>query len=159
MNPARVVRLVTRPRSITTRVTRAHAAVLRASRGRIRSSRLLAGGQPVLSLTTTGRRSGQRRSAVVAYLRDGDSYAVFAMNLGNERDPAWSINLEALPAAEICVGGADIQVAARRASGDERERLWAAYRDRLPAAEGFRAIAGRDIPVWVLEPRGRAAGG
>jgi deazaflavin-dependent oxidoreductase (nitroreductase family) len=153
VDPARLVRLVTRPRAITTRFTRLHAAVLRASRGRIRRSLVLGGGQPVLSLSTVGRRSGRRRSTVVAYLGDGGAFAVFGMNLGSEHDPAWSLNLEASPDAAVTVDGRRTAVTARRLSGSEGERLWRMYRQRLPAVERFRAIAGRDIPIWLLEPR------
>jgi F420H(2)-dependent quinone reductase len=149
---ARFVRLVTRPRWIVTRFTRLHAAALRASGGRLRRSRLFAGGQPVLSLTTTGRRSGQQRSTIVAYLRDGDDYAVFAMNLGNERDPAWCLNLDANPQAAVHVDGKGLRVSARRVSGAEAERLWGLYVARLPASEHFRAISGREIPIFVLAP-------
>jgi deazaflavin-dependent oxidoreductase (nitroreductase family) len=147
---ARATRLLTRPRPLVTRFTRLHAALLRGSRGRIRRSRVLGGGQPVLSLTTTGRRTGEPRSTIVAYLRDGDAYAVFAMNLGNERDPAWCVNLGANPEAWIDVDGRRLQVRASRARGEEATRLWNAYRARLPAVESFRAIADREIPIFVL---------
>jgi F420H(2)-dependent quinone reductase len=149
---ARVVRLVTRPRRIVTRLTRLHAAALRVSGGRLRRSRLLAGGQPVLSLTTTGRRSGHPRSTVVAYLRDGDRYAVYAANLGSQNDPAWSRNLDSHSRAWIHVDGRRIPVVARRATGPEHDRLWTAYSTRLPAVEHFRMIAGREIPIFVLTP-------
>ena len=98
----------------------------------------------------------QRRcddSGVVAYLRDGDAWAIFGMNLGNERDPAWSLNLDARPDAVVAVEGRAVSVVARRVRGGEAERLWRRYAERLPAAERFRAIAGRDIPVWLLEAR------
>jgi F420H(2)-dependent quinone reductase len=121
---ARAVRLVTRPRWIVTRLTRLHAAALRVSGGRLRRSRLLAGGQPVLSLTTTGRQSGRQRSTIVAYLRDGDGYAVYGANLGSEHDPAWSRNLDVHPQAWIHVEGQRIPVVARRATGPEQERHW-----------------------------------
>jgi deazaflavin-dependent oxidoreductase (nitroreductase family) len=147
---ARAVRLLTRPRAITTRFTRLHAALLRASRGRLRRSRLLGGGQPVLSLTTTGRRSGEPRSTIVAYLEDGDAYVVFGANLGGERDPAWCLNLAADPSATIHVNGHRLDVGATRATGDEAKRLWRAYAERLPAVDTFAAIAGREIPVWIL---------
>jgi deazaflavin-dependent oxidoreductase (nitroreductase family) len=149
---ARMVRLLTRPRPIFTAFTRLHARVLRLSRGRIRRSVLLAGGQPVLSLTTTGRRSGQSRSTVVAYMRDGGAYVVTAVTLGSERDPAWFLNLDADPQAEIDVEGKRIAVVARRAMGSERQRLWDLWLERLPATEAFSEIAGREIPVLVLEP-------
>ena len=106
----------------------------------------------MLSLTTTGRRSGRPRSTIVAYLRDGDRYAVYAANLGSEHDPGWSLNLHAHPRAWIHVEGQRIPVIAHRATGPEHERLWAAYAARLPAVEHFRAIAGREIPVFVLTP-------
>jgi deazaflavin-dependent oxidoreductase (nitroreductase family) len=131
--------------------------VLRASRGRIRRSLLFAGGQPVLSLTTTGRRSGRSRSTTVAYMRDGESYVVTGVALGSERHPAWVLNLTANPAAEIEVGGKRIPVTARRARGAEEQRLWRRWVERLPATEAFREIAGREIPVMVLKPRATSA--
>ena len=130
------------------------AWVLRHSRGRIRRSFLLAGGQPVLSLTTTGRRSGQSHSTTVAYLPEGDTLVLAAINLGNERAPAWALNLAANPAAEVVVDGTRIPVRARRADGAERDRLWGAWVRRLPSAETFALISGREIPVFVLERAG-----
>jgi F420H(2)-dependent quinone reductase len=78
--------------------TRAHAALIRLSGGRIRRSFLFTGGMPVLVLTTTGRKSGQRRSTPVGYLEHGDAYAVLASNAGNDSSPAWWLNLQADPA-------------------------------------------------------------
>jgi F420H(2)-dependent quinone reductase len=149
---ARLARLLTRPRRAFTAFTRLHAWALRASRGRIRRSFLFAGGQPVLSLTTTGRHSGRLRSTVVAYMRDGDAYVITAVTLGSERDPAWFLNLTANPHAEVEVDGQRTTVLARRASGEEEQRLWQRWLERLPATETFRSIAGRKIPVVVLEP-------
>ena len=149
---ARLVRLLTRPRPLVTRFTRLQAWVLRRSRGRIRRSLIFGGGQPVLSLTTTGRRSGRERSTMVAYMRVGADYVVTAANLGNERDPAWFLNLMAEPRARIVVKGRSIAVSARRAAGEEAERLWRLWVERLPAAQTFAGIAGREVPVVVLEP-------
>jgi deazaflavin-dependent oxidoreductase (nitroreductase family) len=152
---ARLARVLTRSRPVVTRFTRAHAWALRASRGRIRSSVVLGAGQPVLSLTTTGRRSGRTRSTVVAYMDHGDSYIVTAANLGSERDPAWLLNLMSHPHAVVVVDGRRRAVVARRAIGAEARQLWARWIERLPAADAFREIAGREIPVVVLEPRNR----
>ncbi len=149
---ARFARFLSRFRRIQPQVGRLQAVVLRLSGGRIRRSRLFAGGQPVLVLTTTGRRSGKRRSTTVAYLRDGDAYALGALNLGSDRNPAWCLNLLADPRAWIEVDGERREVRARRASGEEAERLWAGYIDRLPMIEHSRALAQRDVPMMVLEP-------
>jgi F420H(2)-dependent quinone reductase len=150
---ARAARLATRVRPAQAAFTRLHASLLRLSGGRWRRSVLLAGGQTVLSLTTTGRRSGRRRSTPVAYFRDGDDLVVTAANLGDERPPAWFHNLMANPDAEVDVGGRRVAVTARRAEGEERARLWAEWVRRLPGAQASQAISGREIPVVVLEPR------
>jgi F420H(2)-dependent quinone reductase len=151
---ARFIRLFSRPRRITTRVTRLHAAILRASRGRIRRSWAFALGLPVMSITTTGRRTGKPRSTVVAYFEDGDALVTTAGNLGNERDPGWALNLEANPQAAVVVAGDRREVVARRARGEERERLWARWLQLQPPARAMAAIAGREIPVFVLTAAG-----
>ena len=152
---ARSARMLTRPRPLVTRFTRAHAWLLRRSRGRIRRSTVLAGGMPVLSITTSGRRTGKRHSTVVAYMRDEDRLVVTAANLGHERPPAWFLNLMALPNAEVELEGRRIQVIARRAKGHEAAELWRRWLELLPGADAFRAIADREIPIVVLEPRRR----
>ncbi len=129
---------------------RAHRAVLRATGGRV-GGRVR--GLPVLLLTTTGRRSGEPRSVALSYLDHGDGYAVVASNAGDDRPPAWWLNLEADPAATVEIRGARRAVRARRADGAEHDELWgrvvaanadfAAYRDRTE----------RVIPVVVLEPQ------
>ena len=150
---ARVIRFFSRFRRIQPQVGRVHAWLLRHSGGRLRRSLLLAGGQPVLALTTTGRRSGKRRSTVVAYLRHGDAYAVGGVNLGSNHDPAWCRNLLADPDAWIEVDGERMAVRARRAQGEEAEQLWAGFIERLPATRNSLALAQREVPMMVLEPR------
>jgi len=153
MTSAEFLQSLTRFRRVQPKVGRVHAGLLRLSRGRIRRSRLLAGGQPVLALTTTGRRSGNPRTTVVAYVRHGGAYAVGALNLGSDRDPAWCLNLRADPRGWVEVDGERIAVTARQTEGEEAEGLWQAFTDRLPAIAGSRALARRDVPMLVLDPR------
>jgi deazaflavin-dependent oxidoreductase (nitroreductase family) len=155
MTLAKFLRSLTRFRHIQPQVGRLHATLLRRSRGRIRRSRLLAGGQPVLALTTTGRRSGTPRTTVLAYVRHGDAYAVGALNLGSDRDPAWCLNLGSDPRAWVEVNGERISVEARRAGGEEAEGLWQAFIERLPAIADSRALARREVPMLVLVPTAR----
>jgi deazaflavin-dependent oxidoreductase (nitroreductase family) len=149
---ARLLRSLTRFRRIQPQVGRLHAALLQRSRGRIRRSRLLARGQPVLALTTTGRRSGAQRTTTVAYLPHGQGYAVSAANLGSDHHPGWCLNLRADPSAVVHVDGQRIPVRARQAQGEEAEALWRKIIERLPASGHFRQLARREIPVFVLEP-------
>jgi deazaflavin-dependent oxidoreductase (nitroreductase family) len=149
---ARFARFLSRFRRIQPKVGRIQAAVIRLSRGRIRRSFMFAGGQTVLVLTTTGRRSGQRRSTTVAYVRHGDAYAVDALNLGSDRTPAWCLNLRADPRAWIEVDGGRREVRGREAAGEEAELLWARFIERLPMIEHSRRLARRDVAMIVLDP-------
>jgi deazaflavin-dependent oxidoreductase (nitroreductase family) len=92
----------------------------------------------------------------VAYVRDGDRLVVTAANGVLDRSPAWWLNLEADPRAEIEVGGRRISVRARRAEGDEAERLFARFVRQNAGAETTRRLTARQIPVIVLEPADRS---
>lgn len=150
---ARLARTPTRTRWLTTRITRLHARILRLAGGRLRRSWLFAAGQPVAALTTTGRRSGLQRTTAVAVFCDTDLLALAGMNLGGERTPDWAYNLEANPNASITVGGRTIAVTARRTEGAERARLWDRWVQLQPSAETLANLAGRRIPIFVLDRR------
>ena len=111
------------------------------------------GGAPVLLLTTTGRKSGEPRTAPVIYMRDGDSLVVIGSNAGNERPPAWALNLEATPEAEVEVGADRSSVRARIAEGDERADLWRRMTAGYPGFDDYVERTDRPINVFVLEPR------
>ena len=72
--------------------------------GRLTRGRLVALGMvPSLLLTTTGRRTGLRRTVPLIYARDGDAYVVTGSNYGQAHAPAWALNLLADPAAVVTV--------------------------------------------------------
>jgi deazaflavin-dependent oxidoreductase (nitroreductase family) len=150
---ARLARSPMRARGITTGITRLHARLLRLSRGRLRRSWLFAAGQPVIALTTVGRRSGATRTTAVAALPHRDALATVGMNLGMERDPGWCHNLTANPDAWITIAGVTIPVRARRATGGEWEELWHRWVDVQPSAATFAQIARRQVPIFVLDAR------
>jgi F420H(2)-dependent quinone reductase len=107
---------------------------------------------PVLLLTTTGRKSGQKRTAPVVYLRDGENVVVINTNAGNTRVPAWSLNLKANPEAEVEVGRRRYPVRARIAEGDERTELWRRHNDQYSGFDDYQEKLEREALVWVLEP-------
>jgi deazaflavin-dependent oxidoreductase (nitroreductase family) len=107
----------------------------------------------VLLVTTTGRRSGQPRTAPVVYLADGERLVVIGSNAGNARSPAWALNLQANPDADVEVGRRRRQVRARVAEGDERGELWRRMNEQYGGFEDYRGRTARAIPVFVLEPR------
>jgi deazaflavin-dependent oxidoreductase (nitroreductase family) len=108
---------------------------------------------PVLLLTTTGRKSGQARTAPVVYLADGEDLVVIGSNAGHGRTPAWSLNLRANPEAEVEVGRSRRPVRARVAEGEEREELWRRHNEQYSGFDEYEARTDRDIALFVLEPR------
>ncbi|RCS60852.1 nitroreductase/quinone reductase family protein [Microbacterium sp. JB110] len=95
-----------------------------------------------LALTTTGRSTGNPRTAIIAYLPDGaDRVHALAMNGWMEGHPAWWLNLKADPeASALFADGTRHKVAAAVAEGDERERLWTVWEDNEP---GLKVLASR----------------
>ncbi|MGP0101550.1 MAG: nitroreductase/quinone reductase family protein [Solirubrobacteraceae bacterium] len=124
--------------------------IYRATRGRLLSK---VGRAPVLLLTSTGRRSGQQRTAPVLYLAEGERLVVIGSNAGNERAPAWSHNLTANPDAEVQIRGRRRQVRARVAEGEERAELWRKMNEQYAGFAQYDENTSREIPVFVLEPR------
>jgi deazaflavin-dependent oxidoreductase (nitroreductase family) len=141
-------RLAHRPGSSA--ASRAHAWLLRRSNGRL-GRRFL--GSDVLVLRTTGRRSGERRDAPIFYVPHRDGFAIVAANAASRRPPAWWLNLQADPEAEVLVSGEAQAVSARRATADEVGELWPRFVAMYRGYDHYREIAKREMPVVVLEPR------
>ena len=108
---------------------------------------------PVLLLTTTGRKSGQQRTAPVVYLADGERMVVINTNAGSAKIPAWSLNLAANPEAEVEVGRRKIPVRARVADGEERADLWRKHNQQYAGFDDYDEKLEREPKVIVLEPR------
>jgi deazaflavin-dependent oxidoreductase (nitroreductase family) len=105
----------------------------------------------LLVLTTVGRRSGKRRSTPIGYLRLGDGYAVIASNAGSDRVPAWWLNLQAYPDAEVLAERSRHAVRARRATSAEEDLVWAEFARLNPGFHEYRSLTRRRIPVVILE--------
>jgi deazaflavin-dependent oxidoreductase (nitroreductase family) len=129
--------------------TRIHAAVYRRSRGRILGK---VGGQPVLLLSTVGRRTGSPRTTPLQYLKSGKAFVVVASNAGAARPPAWYWNLRANPRVRVQVGAVTGDVRARELMGDERTALWQRLTDANRHLERAADQAGRELPLLHLEP-------
>jgi len=131
-------------------VTGFHKAVFRASNGRLANRGY---GMPVLQLTTTGRKSGKRRTTMLTSpVQDGDRMVLVASNGGDDRHTNWYLNLRDDPNVEITMDGRTRPMRARVASADEKAELW----PRVVAAHRgyaqYQTRTNRDIPVVILEP-------
>jgi deazaflavin-dependent oxidoreductase (nitroreductase family) len=128
---------------------RLHRWLYRLSGGRIGTT---INGMPALMLTTRGRRSGDQRMVALQYMAIGPASVVIASFVGEDRQPAWLLNLRADPVATIRQGRREERVRAREADGEERESLWQRIVAIDPAFAEYQRRTSRRIPVVVLEP-------
>jgi deazaflavin-dependent oxidoreductase (nitroreductase family) len=129
-----------------------HRGLYRVFRGRVGLWRPRADRWGTLRLTTTGRRSRQQRSVIVAYLEDGPNLFTLAMNGWGEGEPAWWLNLQAHPDATVDLVDGRRLVRAHAATGDERSRLWARWREIDKDLDAFAALRPSETAVVVLAP-------
>jgi deazaflavin-dependent oxidoreductase (nitroreductase family) len=111
-------------------------------------------GAPVLLLTSTGAKSGERRTTPVMYLPDGERMVIFASKGGAPTNPAWYHNLLANPGATVEVGPETLDVNAVVTSGEERERLFRRQAEHFPQFADYAQKTTREIPVVALERAG-----
>jgi deazaflavin-dependent oxidoreductase (nitroreductase family) len=107
-------------------------------------------GAPVLLLTTTGRRTGERRTNPMMYLADGDRLLVFASKGGAPTHPDWYRNLVADPQVTVEVGTESYPAHATALEGEERDRLYAEQSRRYPGFAEYQRNTSRVIPVVAL---------
>lgn len=103
-------------------------------------------------LTVTGRKTGKPRTVPVIYIKDGDRFVIAAAYSGRDTDPAWWLNLQANPSAEVSVMGTTVRVQAAQASPAERPELWRRLVQMYPYFTDYQRRTKREIPVIVLTP-------
>jgi deazaflavin-dependent oxidoreductase (nitroreductase family) len=122
----------------------------RSSHGRIASF----GDAPLLLLTTTGARSGQRRTNPMMYLsddQDPDRVYVFASYAGADQNPAWFHNVVAHPDdLEVEIGDGRYPATAEVLPDQQRGEVYAVQAGRDPGFAGYQEKTSRPIPVIAL---------
>ena len=109
-------------------------------------------GMPVLELVTIGRTSGLERQILITYVDFEGSPAIIGTNAGRDTDPAWVLNLRALPEARARWNSTWHDVTAVELTGTDHEEVWDAA---VAANAGYAAYAEtltRPIPIVHLIP-------
>lgn len=139
------------PRRLAFRiVTGLHRGVFELSHGRI-GGRL--GAMTVVELTTTGRKSGKKRTTMLTAPLgiDGDIVLVASYG-GGDQHPNWYLNLCADPEVEVTTPSWTRAFRAREASPEEKATLWPRIVHSYAGYDRYRRATRRDIPLVVLEP-------
>jgi len=130
-----------------------HRAALKVSGGRLGWT---ASNMPVVELTTTGRKTGRRHAVMLTSpIRDGDALVVVASRGGDDRSPAWYLNLVANPEVDVAVQGKPpVPMLARVATDDQRARLWPLVTADHRNYADYQKRTEREIPLVLLRPVG-----
>jgi len=107
-----------------------------------------------VELFTIGRKSGERRGTMLtAPVHENGTYVLVASKGGDDRHPAWYLNLVANPDIELAVDGQLLALRARTANPEEKAVLW----PRVVAVYGgytqYQTKTSREIPIVICEPR------
>jgi F420H(2)-dependent quinone reductase len=109
-------------------------------------------GFKVLLLTTTGNKTGKRRTTPVGYIQDGDRYVIMGSNGGSDRHPGWFHNLKANPQVEVQVMDRRMKAVASVAQGQERARLWDDFMRQNTVFADYPNQTRRELPLVILTP-------
>jgi deazaflavin-dependent oxidoreductase (nitroreductase family) len=105
---------------------------------------------PLLLLTTTGAKSGMRRTTPMAYMPDGGRLIVWASAGGAPTHPDWYHNLVAHPDVTIEVGTETFDAFAVVIEGTDRDRLWAKGVELYPSLADTQVKTTRQFPLIAL---------
>ena len=124
-------------------------AEMRENGGKVTSGPLA--GHPLLVLTNTGAKSGEKRRAILTFHLDKGDYIVAGTAGGSPVEPAWVHNVDVNPDVEL---EADDQIfpatATVIADGPERDRLWDDHVKELPWFGDYPSQTDRLIPMVRL---------
>jgi deazaflavin-dependent oxidoreductase (nitroreductase family) len=109
---------------------------------------------PLLLLTTTGAKTGQRRTSPLVYTTDGDRLVVIASKGGAPTNPDWFRNLVANPEVTVELPGETFAARASVPEGEARQRLFDRQAAVMPGFAEYQRNTTRRLPVVVLERAG-----
>jgi deazaflavin-dependent oxidoreductase (nitroreductase family) len=124
-----------------------HVMLYRLSGGKLGTTM---GGNPVLLLTTRGRKSGAERHVPVAPFIEGDSVYVIASLGGAPQHPGWYFNVKANPDVEAQIGPDRWKARATILEEPERTQVWQRVVAAMPGFADYQKKTSRVIPVVKL---------
>ena len=132
-------------------ISKIHGYIYRISRGRgVKQFGKVA----ILLLTTTGRKSGKKRSVPLTAIPYGTKYILVASFGGSPVHPAWLINIWHNPAVEITIGSIVKQAKASiiETTDTGYEEMWEKAITTYEGYANYKRATSRHIPIVVITP-------
>ena len=132
-------------------ISKIHGYIYRISRGRVGKQ---LGKVAFLLLTTTGRKSGKKRSVPLTAIPYGAHFILVASFGGSPVHPAWLINIRQNPAVHIRVGAIVEQAKASiiETTDTGYEEMWEKAIAIYGGYNNYRRVTSRHIPIVVITP-------
>jgi deazaflavin-dependent oxidoreductase (nitroreductase family) len=106
-----------------------------------------------VSLTTTGRKTGQPRTVDLGAIPEGDGWIVIGSYAGADIDPSWWLNMVAKPDVTLKVDGQVIKVRMQEITNPrDRKRIWNNVVASSPGYAAYQKRTSRVIPLGWLRP-------
>lgn len=119
--------------------------------GGARANTLRESSDPIVVITSVGRKSGAlRKNPLMRVERDGRYLAVASIG-GAPQNPEWYHNFLANPVVELQDGPEPKLYRARLLDGEEREDWWAYAVQTWPTYGRYQQKTERQIPIFLLE--------
>ena len=110
------------------------------------------GPRPIVILYTKGRKSGRMRRHPLLCLEHGGERFVIGSKGGDDRDPAWMVNLRATPRVHVRYM-AQLYAADAEVLGEaQRAVIWPELVARFPMFADYQKATKRQIPIVLLSP-------
>jgi deazaflavin-dependent oxidoreductase (nitroreductase family) len=116
-------------------------------------------GMPTVLMTYRGAKTGKVRKTPLMRVEHEGRYAAVASNGAQPANPQWYASLLAEPVIEIQDRTVTGAYRAREVFGEEKALWWRRAVDAFPDYADYQRTTDRQIPVFVLEPENRRAGG
>jgi deazaflavin-dependent oxidoreductase (nitroreductase family) len=108
-------------------------------------------GLPTLLLTTTGRKSGEKRTTPLVFLQWGDHMVVVGSLAGYDQDPTWYVNMKTNRTCWVQKSREKLVCIGRDVTDAERKSLWPLLDQVFPAWGYFQKQTDRPFPMVSLE--------
>ena len=119
--------------------------------GGTRANTLRSSRDPIVVITSVGRKSGAlRKNPLMRVERDGKYLAVASIG-GGPKNPEWYYNFLANPVVELQDGPAPKLYRARLLEGEERAEWWDYAVETWPTYGVYQTRTDRQIPIFLLE--------
>ena len=106
---------------------------------------------PCLLLTTTGRKSGKKRTMPLLYKKMNDGVVIIASKGGAPAHPAWYLNLSDDPKVQVQIAAEKFEAVAETVTDERRQDMWDAMAAFWPDYENYQKKTERKIPVVFLK--------